>query len=60
MVENIEHLGLVAGIINEIGLVEQINELAEGVRKTSICCAPNKEMKFCTSRRNFQCQMCSK
>jgi hypothetical protein len=42
MVENIEHLGLVAGIINEIGLVEQINELAEGVRKTSICCAPNK------------------
>ena len=26
-VENIDHLGLVAGIIDEIGLVEQINEL---------------------------------
>jgi transposase len=26
-VENIDHLGLVAGIIDEIGIVEQINEL---------------------------------
>lgn len=26
-VQNLDHLGLVAGIINEIGLVEQINQL---------------------------------
>lgn len=26
-VQNIDHLGLVAGIIDEIGLVEQINQL---------------------------------
>ncbi len=26
-IENIDHLGLVAGIIDEIGLVEQINQL---------------------------------
>lgn len=26
-VQNLDHLGLVAGIIDEIGLVEQINQL---------------------------------
>ena len=26
-VKNIDHLGLVAGVIDEIGLVEQINQL---------------------------------
>ena len=28
-VEDIDHLGIVAGIIDEIGLVEQINQLLE-------------------------------
>jgi hypothetical protein len=26
-VQNIDHLGIVAGIVDEIGLVEQVNEL---------------------------------
>jgi hypothetical protein len=26
-VQNLEHLGLVAGIIDEIGVVEQVNQL---------------------------------
>ena len=31
-IENLDHLGIVAGIIDEIGLVEEVNKIV-GIRK---------------------------
>lgn len=30
MVENLDHLGIVAGLVDELGLVEYLNEKVEG------------------------------
>lgn len=48
-VENVDHLGLVAGIIDEIGLVEQINELlGQHPLLESECrtCCENNDLKW--------------
>ena len=42
-IENLDHLGIVAGIIDEIGLVEEVNKIV-GIRKKETL-SPGQVMK---------------
>jgi hypothetical protein len=51
-IKNLDHLGIVAGIIDEIGIVEKVNELLGTDDRENINCGEMDNMRTETSRKH--------